>query len=561
MARQFRCARFFRASVGMHTLDSAVPAKRPVTSKTAAPSALFEQPRVAYALAALSGLFYFLAFPGIDWWPLSFVALAPLIVALRGQAPKRAAALGWTAGFTMTMLGFYWMVEMLQQFGGFSLPVGILFTALVCGYQAGRIALLGWLCARGEQRGWPFGAVFAAAFAASELLYPLLFPWFYGATVHQVPALIQVVELGNPMLLGLVLVAPNLAIAELVTAKLRQQRPRLALVAALCAVPALAAIYGAVRIPQIDAEVAAAPKARVGLVQANMSLFGKRENVQEGLDRHLRLTRELTEAGGVDLVVWSETSDMSAVDESTIAQHYPRAFTAGLGVPLIFGAILMQPVQDSRGRVYLNSAVATDRSGQVTSRYDKQLLLAFGEYLPFGERFPWLHQWLPAAGVYVPGRNVEPLKVNGRRVAMCICLEDIIPSFVNQVMRDSSPDLLVNITNDAWFGDTTAPWIHVGMARLRAVEHRRFLVRATNSGVSAFVDPVGRITAHTDTFKQQTKVAQVAWLNKGTPYEVYGDIPWWLLTAVALAFAFVRRPLRSAAAGQAPATAREEAVG
>ncbi len=545
----------------MRALNSAVPAKRRAASKPAASSALIAQPRVAYALAALCGVFYFLAFPGIDWWPLAFIALAPLIVALRGQTPKRAAGLGWVAGFTMTMLGFYWMVGMLQQFGGFSLPVCIVFMALVCGYQAGRIALLGWLCARGEQRGWPFGIVFAAAFAASELLYPLLFPWFYGATVHQVPALIQVVELGNPMLLGLVLVAPNLALAELVTARLQQRRPRVAAVVALCAVPALTAVYGAVRIPQVDAQVAAAPKARVGLVQANMSLFGKRENVKEGLDRHLRLTRELTDAGGVDLIVWSETSDMSAIDERTISQHYPREFSASFGVPLIFGAIIQRSVPDSRGRVYLNSAIATDRAGQVTSRYDKQLLLAFGEDLPFGERFPWLHQWLPAAGVYVPGQNVEPLKVNGRKVAMCICLEDIIPSFVNQVMRDSSPDLLVNMTNDAWFGDTTAPWIHVGMARLRAVEHRRFLVRSTNSGVSAFVDPVGRITAHTDTFKQQTKVGEIAWLNEGTPYEVYGDVPWWLLTAVALGFAFVRRPERSTAGARAPAAAREEAVG
>ncbi|HMJ12580.1 MAG TPA: nitrilase-related carbon-nitrogen hydrolase, partial [Polyangiaceae bacterium] len=161
----------------------------------------------------------------------------------------------------------------------------------------------------------------------------------------------------------------------------------------------------------------------------------------------------------------------------------------------------------------------------------------------------------------VQGANASPLEFQGHKITVCICYEDIIPSFINSVVRSGEPDLLVNMTNDAWFGDTTAPWIHIGMARLRAVEHRRFLVRSTNSGVSAFVDPVGRIVAHTDTFKQQAKVAEVAWLKTRTPYELYGDVPWWLLTALAMGMSFVRRPERTAARQGVPPAAGEEAIG
>ena len=113
------------------------------------------EPRKAYALAALTGLLYFLGFPGMDVWPLSFIALVPLIVALEGQPPRRSSGLGWLAGFVMTMTGFYWLLEMLQVFSGFATPLCILFMSILCAYQGGRIALLGWLHSRATRRGWP----------------------------------------------------------------------------------------------------------------------------------------------------------------------------------------------------------------------------------------------------------------------------------------------------------------------------------------------------------------------------------------------------------------------
>lgn len=521
-------------------------------------------PKLAYPLSFLSGLLYFLAFPGMDVWPLSFVALVPLFVALAGQTPKRGLWIGWTAGFGMTITGFYWLSYTLQVFSGFPLPLCWLFQGILCAYQAGRIGLFGWLATRGEQRGWGRGLTLCLGFAASELLFPLLFPWFYGATVHQVPPLLQLAELGGPIAVSLVLLAFNYALAELVIARLEARRPnRRALVAGVA--PILAAIYGFVRIPSVDAKSAAAEKLEVGLVQANMSLMGKRKNKREGLDRHLRLTQELKSQGALDLVVWSETSVMSAVLEDEADHAMRQQFSRSLGVPALFGSVLVRHVDDAREYVLFNSALLTNKKGSVVGRFDKQLLLAFGEYLPFGETFPKLYEWSPHTGHFQPGTSFKPLSLGSHQIAVVICYEDVLPSFVNREMREGEPELIANLTNDAWFGDSTEPWIHLALAKFRAVEQRKFFVRSTNSGVSAFIDPVGRVISHTKTFEEAAQHASLRWLKGKTLYTLWGDTPWWLASAASILFAFWRR--RGTAATPAtspeaptPTDAPEEAV-
>ncbi len=495
----------------------------------------------ATALAFASGVLYFIAFPGIDIWPLGFVALVPLIVALRGQTPRRGLWLGWVAGFTMTMTGFYWLLEMLRVFSGFPTFLCIVFMAALCAYQAGRMALAGWLSARAERRKWPFGLCFTVSFAASEFIFPLLFPWYYGATVHSQPWLLQLAEIGGPILVGLVLVAFNLALAEPMLAR-RERRPtRWRLVATLASITGFAAIYGVIRIHAINAIVHAAPKARVGIVQANMSLFGKRHELAEGLRRHLALTHQLMQSGPLDFVVWSETSVMRPIEESNAASAVPAAFSKQLGVPALVGSVLVRPVDDVRQYVFFNSALSTDAAGNVTARYDKTYLLAFGEYLPLGETFPVLYEWSPNSGHFSPGTSLEPLKIGSHRVATDICYEDLIPSFVNKMFGHSDAELIVNMTNDAWFGNTLEPWQHLALAKFRAIEQRRFLIRSTNSGISAFVDPTGIVLAHSGAFELAAMAQPIAWLKGKTVYRVIGDSPWWLVTGVSFLIAFLRR--------------------
>ncbi len=521
--------------------------------------------RLAAVGAIASGVLYFLAFAGFDIWPLTFVAWIPLYLSLFGQTTRRATWLGFLTGLAMNVGGFYWLVNMLKTFSGFPLPLCMLFTLVVCAYQGGRLALMGWLHGRAANRGWPVPIVFGAAFVASELVYPLLFPWYYAATINKVPVLMQLAEIGGPILVGLVLVSVNLAIAEPIRARLAarlgpapatpagpasEERRAFTIDRRVIGVGAIAVVfavlYGAVRVSMTKSRMAHAESARVGYVQGNMSLMGKRENPGEGLRRHRQMTSEL-KTKGVDLVVWSETSATfpTREDLATKGNFFRDRFAASLGVPTIFGAVLYR-VDEDRER-WFNTAIGTDVKGDLKGRYDKQYLLAFGEYLPFGETFPILYKWSPHSGRFSPGTSLEPLpmtvKGSEHKVSVLICYEDILPGFTNRAVKHADPELIVNMTNDAWFGDTLEPWQHLALAKFRAVEHRRYLVRSTNSGVSAIIDPTGAVVEGTVSapFKAQTGDAEIQWLRGTTPYEIVGDAPWYLVTIGIVVAAFRRR--------------------
>jgi len=514
--------------------------------------------RLAFAGAALSGVLYWAAFAGMDLWPFALVAFGPLWIAMRGQTPKRALQLGWLAGTTMNVLGFYWLLVMLQTFSGFPTWACCFFLLVVCAYQGLRVGVMGWLYGRATARGWPAVPMFFAAFVASELAYPLLFPWYFAATAHKVPVLMQVAELGGPILVGLVLLAVNVALFEPLLARLERRKTDVQRVGVCALAVAFALLFGVLRIPRIDERVAAAEAVKVGVVQGNMGLLAKREDPGEGLRRHVQKTAEL-KAAGADFVVWSESSVTMPMREELAPQMLKKNVGSRLDLPAIYGAVLYN--RKDKRELWYNVAISSDRAGTVNARYDKEYLLQFGEHLPFSETFPILNEWSPNSGRFTPGTKLDPLAVDlsvpggdagaKHTVAVLICYEDIIPAFTNALVRATSPELLVNITNDAWFGATTEPWEHLALAQLRAVEHRKFLVRSTNSGVSAVVDPVGRVVANTEVRDVQSGsyksadslLATVHWMHGGGPtvYETLGDAPWWIVTALALVCAFVRK--------------------
>ena len=501
--------------------------------------------RAAYGLAALSGVLIFLGFAGFDQWPLAFVAWAPLLVAVRGQTPSFALKLGLVTGLILDVGGFYWLQTMLMTFSGFPPAVCAVFTGILCAYQGGRAGLFAWLLARAYERRWPFAPLVFLAFAASESLYPVLFPWFLAGSVHMLPMAMQVAELGGPFLVSLVVLAPSVAIAEVVDAK-RVARPLApAAVAGPLSLVAVALLYGAVRLPQVKASMAEAESFKLGLVQGNLGLMQKREDPAEGLRRHRRLTAELVKEGA-DLVVWSESAVTFPMPVDIAPRIMKERMVGGLGVPVIAGAVLYERAKTQNEREHwFNVAIGTDESGTMTGRFDKTYLLAFGEYLPLGETFPVLYDVSPNTGHFTAGTSLAPLRIpvkgKERSITALICYEDILPGFARDAVKEGEPELIVNLTNDAWFGDTTEPWEHLALAKLRAVEHRRYLVRATNSGVSAIVDPTGAVVGHTKTYEAAKLLAEARFMKGHTVFEALGLTPWYLAAAVTVALAFVRR--------------------
>jgi len=496
--------------------------------------------RLAFALAVVSGLLYYLALPGVNVWPAAFVALAPLLLALHGRSPRAAAALGLCAGSVMSLTGFSWLFGMLRLFSGLPAPVCLLLMVLTCVYQGGRMALTCWLTARAAARRWPAAIAFVLASVTGELLYPLLFPWYFAFTMHGTPLLLQTADLGGVYLVGALLLGPNLALAELLRARLSRSPVSWPLLGLGLAAPLAGAAYGAVRIPRVEAAERGALAVNVGVAQGNLPLVTR----EGGVSIHRRLTESLRDRGA-NLVVWSEGAIPDVFDEAGYAAQAAR-ITGGLDVPVLFGAGLRRRVGD--GTRLLNTALLSDFDGRIVGRYDKQFLLPFGEFIPFGETFPWLYDLSPNSARMIAGDSDRPVELTGHPIAVLVCYEDILPWFVNRAVSAGRPELLVNLTIDTWFGHSIEPWEHLALAQLRAVEHRRWLVRATNSGVSAIIDSAGRITARATPFVEDSFVAPVRLSAPRTVYETLGDAPFYLAALVVGAMALVPRRRRQARA-------------
>jgi apolipoprotein N-acyltransferase len=366
---------------------------------------------------------------------------------------------------------------------------------------------------------------------AGDFIYPRLFPHYFGNSLHDLPYALQVADLGGPVLITGLLTAANAALYELLSS---YRRGRVARVQPLSVgvLWGLSLIYGAYRVHEVDARAATADKLRVGLVQADMGLFQKRNDPIEGLRRHIEQSEQLEREHDLDLIVWPESAFAWFMPDGL--QDLTEVLPIGTRIhsPLLFGGLARREIAGEKRP--LNTAFLADRDGTLRGTYDKTYLLAFGEYIPLGDTFPILYEWSPNSGHFAQGTHVKPLVQGKARIGTLICYEDIIPEFVRRVMRDGEPNVLVNLTNDAWFGDTHAPWEHLALAKLRSVEHHRALVRATNSGVSAVVDPVGRLVAKSGVFTRENLVADVPLMEGSTVYGAIGDVLGWLSLLAAL---------------------------
>jgi apolipoprotein N-acyltransferase len=203
---------------------------------------------------------------------------------------------------------------------------------------------------------------------------------------------------------------------------------------------------------------------------------------------------------------------------------------------VLFGALLSLDERGER-RTY-NSAVLADGSGRIAGTYDKMVLVPFGEYIPLGDTFPLLYSWLPYSGRFWRGENREPLWLHGHALSVNICYEDIFPDQVRMLMQGGRsgriPEAMFNLTNDSWYGNTVEPMEHLVLATFRSIEHRRALIRSTNTGISAIVDPVGRISHRTVQWTKASLTGRIPLMQGRTVYAVVGDWIGWACAMIAL---------------------------
>ena len=532
-------------------------------------------------LSALSAALLCLSVPTVNAWPLMWIALVPqLHVALTSRTAKRAFLQGWFTGTLANTVAFFWMDGLLERFGHMSpleaLPIMLLLTA----YQGLEFALLSWgvyrVHARTEGR-LPTALVAMLVMATIELAMPQIFPFYLAISQAWVPIVIQVADLTGPIGVSALMVAWNGALVDAWhglragrggmepgarrvrdDGGARRLRDALRPLAVASAFVAAALAYGGVRLHEVDAARAAAPKVKTGLVQANVGILEKwdPEEFAKLLVTHQRLSADLTRAGA-ELVVWPESSYPYALPRPFTHEWPagdPRRVREGFDTPLLFGALTRTEsrARKSADKYPYNTALMLDAGGTVTGAYDKVFLMLFGEYIPFYDSIPWFTQLVPEASNFSRGAEPAsfPLRVRGRdyKLGPLICYEDILPSFTRRVAK-LAPNALVNITNDAWFGRTAEPHQHLALAVFRAVENRLELVRAVNTGVSAHIDAGGRVLARTESVdpaetpdaRPVTLLVELAMLDGGGLYRHVGDL-FAFACALALVALVVRRP-------------------
>jgi apolipoprotein N-acyltransferase len=447
----------------------------------------------------------FLATADYDIWPLAYGGLVPLLVVALDRRTDRPLLWGWWLGLVANWGGFSWIVGFLMRFGHLPLIAALPIHVLLVGYQALTFALFAWLTRRlHDATGLGVTWLAPTVYVAVELVVPYVFPFYLAITQAWQLPVIQLAELTGPLGVSFLIVLVNAALYELVAAVRRGQLADRALrlrVGSAALATALCLGFGVARIHQIDARRAAAPKLKVGVVQANIGIHEKfrPQLALHQLSVHQELSRELT-SQGAELIVWPESSYPFTFGRTQAADWYEgdaRRVQRGFSTPTLFGA-LTADLSGRSGKGPYNSALLLDGQSQVRGLFDKNILMVFGEYVPWFEHMRWLKELIPEVSNMERGSEVAvfPLDVPrlGRSVSVgpMICYEDIFPSFGRRLVG-KGPNLLVNLTNDAWFGRTAEPWEHLALAVYRSVETRLDLVRAVNTGVSAFIDSTGRL--------------------------------------------------------------------
>ena len=489
-----------------------------------------------------------LSFPRYGHPAIAFVALVPLLVslsgwsgrtdALPGVSTSRGFLLGLLAGFIHYAGTVYWTGATVSTFGGIPPIVGVLVAGLLALYMAAYVAVFGAITAMLVRRFHVVGLWLApAAWVSLEYLRGLLiggFPWIpLGNTMVTLLPIAQLASVVGVSGLSVFVAVLNTGFA--LGAIANGRRRAMALAATLTLIAAVS-IWGGMRMSS-NALTNGAP-IKVGLIQGNISQTDKWNPARAGmiLDRYVQLSQQAVQ-NGAQFLIWPESSTPFYFDDDP-AGDVIRRMVSQLRTPLLLGSDEVEPGQPPRS---YNSGFLIDNAGATAAVYRKIHLVPFGEYVPFQRLLFFVGPLVEAVSAFTPGTRVTMLPVEGHMVSTAICYEVTYPALAREAVKNGS-EMLTTITNDAWYGESSAPFQHFEMAVMRAIEQGRYLVRSANTGISGIVDPYGRVLIRTNLFETVAVVGEARFVQAKTLYATIGDLAAYVSAAVvalALALAFV----------------------
>ena len=471
-------------------------------------------------LALLSGFMLTASFPPSPFYFLAWFALVPLLKSLENETPMAALRLGFAAGLAHSLTLIYWVIIVMGHYGHLPLLVSVGILILFSLYLSIYPALLAW--------GYSLtGRSFLGSFKAAGLWVALEyvranlltgFPWcLLGHTQYTNLEAIQIADLVGAYGTSFVIVLSGALIYGLL---LEQNPGRWKLEAPVVLLTlALTLGYGFYRMS--DSRPAQG-SIRVAIAQGNIDQSVKWNPAYQ--EKTLQIYKTLTlqsQPFGPDLVVWPETAvPLFFQDGEPLSRSVLRTAREA-GAHVIFGS---PAYRREKGSVsFFNRAYLASPNAEITGSYDKVHLVPFGEYVPMKRFLPFVQRLVVAAGDFLPGDKVAPLEFPKAAAGILICFESIFPE-LGRAMTQNGATLLVNLTNDAWYGMSSAPYQHFSMAVFRAVENRRPVVRAANTGISAFILPNGKIVEQSGLFTQALLTKEIPLPGSGlTLYTRYGD--------------------------------------
>jgi apolipoprotein N-acyltransferase len=496
-----------------------------------------------YGLALLAGVVLASSGPPLDLVPAVWVAMAALAwlledgpewppFASRGRVATTGALRGLAFGVGANLVLMRFVPLVIVRFTPLPWVAGAVALVLLAAFEGLRWAVACVACETLARARVPRPLAFAAGVYAGTFV-PTIMPWAVADAVSPWPVLVQLADVvGGRGVSALMALTAGLAASGLRAALLPATRRRgvASLVAALAVVAAQVGT-GVARMASIDRLRAAAPHVAVGLVQPSVGATTRWEDERAAsiLEELVTLTRR-AEAHGAELVVWHEAAYPYRLPHgSHVIYDATRAIVpTGVHGPVLTGLLLTGGADGAA----TNSVLVATRDGALSESYDKRHLLWFGETVPLADRLPWLRQVFARGLGLAAGDRSEVLQAGRVRAAVLVCYEDMLPEAGREAM-EGSPNLVVNVTNDAWFVGTSESEQHLRVAVMRAVELRRDMVRAVNLGPTSLVDAAGRVLARASIDVPTALVTQPA-LLEGAPtlYARFGDAPWALALLV-----------------------------
>ncbi|MFZ3104782.1 MAG: apolipoprotein N-acyltransferase [Smithella sp.] len=475
----------------------------------------------AVFLAALSGLLIFLSFPKYGFGFVAWIALLPLFFALRkANTVAQGLLLGFITGVTGYIGIIYWIAFVIVNYGYLPLYVGIILMLLLACYLSAYISLFAGCIIYFREKiplYWTAPVLWVCLeYGKSFILTG--FPWEnLGYSQYLNTYFIQIADVTGVLGLSFLIVLTNATIFEVISKRSAKEYVLAGIVSLV-----LAGVYGygIYRLDQVNKTVRQSQGMEVSLIQGNIDQSIKwNENYQrETLNIYEQLSLK-NSPGKESLIVWPETAvpfkfqDINSLHDQIINLSLKSKSW------LLFGSVSYSAQDDN----FFNSAYLLSPAGEIAGKYDKVHLVPYGEYVPLRDVFPFIKKLTAGMGDFGTGVGYYPLSMGDKKIGVLICYEGILP-FAARMYKKESADLLVNITNDAWFGSTSAPFQHFSMAVFRAVETRLYLVRAANTGISGIIDPGGRIIAKTDIFRKDALKGYIKFVSMPAFYARYGDL-------------------------------------